>query len=39
VFQCPMAPVLKKGRWVQKTDKLRNPFFGSAMLTCGSELK
>lgn len=39
VFQCPMAPVLKKGRWVQMTGELKNPFFGSAMLTCGSELK
>lgn len=39
IFQCPMAPVLKKGRWVQKTGPLKNPFFGSAMLTCGSELE
>jgi membrane fusion protein, copper/silver efflux system len=39
VFQCPMAPVLKKGRWVQKDGPLKNPFFGKAMLTCGSELK
>lgn len=39
VFQCPMAPVLKKGRWVQKDGSLKNPFFGSAMLTCGSEIK
>lgn len=38
VFQCPMAPVLKKARWVQKEGTLKNPFFGSAMLTCGSEL-
>lgn len=39
VFQCPMAPVLKRGRWIQKTDELKNPFFGSAMLECGVELK
>lgn len=38
VYQCPMAPVLKKGRWVQKEGPLKNPFFGSSMLTCGSEL-
>ncbi len=38
VYQCPMAPVLKKGRWVQKDGPLKNPFFGSSMLTCGSEL-
>jgi Cu(I)/Ag(I) efflux system membrane fusion protein len=39
IFECPMAPVLKKGRWVQMSGELRNPFFGSRMLTCGSELK
>lgn len=39
VFQCPMTPVLGSGRWVQRDDKLRNPFFGSAMLTCGEELE
>lgn len=39
IFQCPMAPVLKRGRWIQKNDALKNPFFGSAMLDCGVELK
>jgi Cu(I)/Ag(I) efflux system membrane fusion protein len=40
VFQCPMSPVLGVGRWIQKDNpKLQNPFFGSQMLTCGSELK
>lgn len=38
VFQCPMAPVLGIGRWVGRTADLKNPFFGSAMLTCGEEL-
>lgn len=38
IFQCPMTPVLGKGRWVQRTDDLRNPFFGSAMLTCGAPI-
>lgn len=38
VFQCPMAPVAGKGRWVQRAQPLRNPFFGSAMLECGDEL-
>lgn len=28
---CPMAP----GRWVQKNPKLRNPYYGAEMLTCG----
>ncbi len=38
VFECPMTPVLGAGRWVQQDDDLRNPFFGSAMLTCGNEV-
>ena len=38
IFQCPMAPVLGKGRWVQRNQPLRNPFFGSAMANCGEEL-
>jgi Cu(I)/Ag(I) efflux system membrane fusion protein len=33
-----MAPVLGKGRWVQRDATLRNPFFGSAMARCGTEL-
>lgn len=28
---CPMAP----GRWLQKNPQLRNPYYGSEMLTCG----
>lgn len=28
---CPMAP----GRWVQTEKELRNPYYGSKMLTCG----
>ncbi len=39
VFQCPMAPVLGTGRWLSRTTALRNPFFGSAMLECGTEIK
>ena len=38
VFQCPMAPVLGTGRWLSRTADVKNPFFGSAMLTCGEEL-
>ena len=37
-FECPMAPVLGKGRWLQRTGALRNPFYGSSMLTCGDKL-
>jgi len=39
VFQCPMSPVLGTGRWLSRDEKTRNPFFGSAMLECGEELK
>jgi Cu(I)/Ag(I) efflux system membrane fusion protein len=38
LFQCPMAPEIGEGRWLQRDGELRNPFFGSAMLTCGDEL-
>jgi Cu(I)/Ag(I) efflux system membrane fusion protein len=38
VFQCPMTPVLGKGRWVQRSQPARNPFFGSSMADCGTEL-
>jgi Cu(I)/Ag(I) efflux system membrane fusion protein len=39
VFQCPMSPVLGTGRWLQRDSDIKNPFFGSAMLTCGEEVK
>ncbi|MDR2674543.1 MAG: efflux RND transporter periplasmic adaptor subunit [Opitutaceae bacterium] len=41
IYQCPMTPVLGTGRWVQRPEPpgLRNPFFGSAMLECGEEVK
>lgn len=38
VYECPMAPVGGKGRWLQRTAPLHNPFFGSTMLECGDEL-
>ena len=34
IFECSMAP----GRWVQRTAELRNPFYGSAMSTCGTKI-
>jgi Cu(I)/Ag(I) efflux system membrane fusion protein len=44
VFECPMtgdsfpgAP--PKARWVQNGAEVRNPYLGSAMLNCGSEVK
>lgn len=38
IFECPMSPVLGKGRWLQRDAALKNPFFGSEMLECGQEL-
>ncbi len=38
IFQCPMSPVLGKGRWVQRSQPLKNPFFGAAMADCGEEV-
>ncbi len=38
LFQCPMAPGIGEGRWLQRDGDLKNPFFGSRMLTCGDEL-
>jgi hypothetical protein len=29
----------RAGRWIQRDAPLRNPFFGSAMLVCGDEVK
>ena len=39
VFQCPMTPVLGHGRWVQRNQPLKNPFFGSTMPDCGEEVR
>jgi len=39
VFQCPMAPGIGTGRWLQRSAELKNPFYGSAMLECGDEIK
>jgi Cu(I)/Ag(I) efflux system membrane fusion protein len=39
IFQCPMAPGIGTGRWLQRSATLKNPFYGSAMLECGDEIK
>ena len=39
LFECPMAPEIGTGRWLQRSGELRNPFFGSRMLTCGEEIE
>lgn len=38
LFQCPMAPGIGIGRWLQRSGELKNPFYGSAMLECGAEI-
>jgi hypothetical protein len=38
IFQCPMAPGIGTGRWMQRSGALRNPFYGSKMPNCGEEI-
>lgn len=38
VFQCPMSPIVGKGRWLQRSQPLKNPFFGASMPDCGEEV-
>lgn len=38
IFQCPMAPGIGTGRWLQRSGALKNPFYGSAMPDCGEEI-
>ena len=35
VIHCPMAFDGKGAFWVQRTNDVRNPYFGKSMLTCG----
>lgn len=39
IFQCPMAPGIGTGRWLQRSGVIKNPFYGSAMLECGEEIE
>jgi Cu(I)/Ag(I) efflux system membrane fusion protein len=39
IYQCPMTQVLGTARWLSRTDRLRNPFFGSAMPDCGDAVE
>ena len=36
VLKCPMAFDGRGARWLQKTKQTRNPYFGAAMLQCGT---
>lgn len=37
IYHCSMAP--QPGLWVQAKGPLRNPYYGSKMLTCGEEVE
>lgn len=39
VQHCPMADNNKGGNWLSFQEEIRNPYFGNAMLTCGSVTK
>lgn len=36
LFECPMAEGFN--RWIQPSERLSNPYMGTKMLTCGSEI-
>jgi len=38
LFHCPMANDGAGANWLQKSSETLNPFFGSAMLRCGSQV-
>ena len=38
IYQCPMAPGIGTGRWLQRSGELKNPFYGSSMPDCGDEV-
>ena len=39
VMHCPMAFDGRGARWLQRSEALRNPYFGASMLNCGSTLE
>lgn len=40
IYKCPMYPKLGQNAfWIQTEGPLRNPFYGSEMLECGTEVK
>ncbi|KKN01330.1 hypothetical protein LCGC14_1128870, partial [marine sediment metagenome] len=36
IQKCPMANNNKGGFWISATKKIRNPYYGEQMMTCGS---
>lgn len=39
IQQCPMANNNKGAKWISQEKEIRNPYFGEAMLKCGSVIK
>ncbi len=39
VQKCPMANNNKGALWLSSTEDVRNPYYGDAMLTCGSVIE
>ena len=40
IYKCPMYPRAGQNAfWIQSEGPLRNPFYGSEMLECGTEVK
>ena len=39
VQKCPMANNSEGASWLSKEREVRNPYFGEAMLNCGSVIK
>lgn len=39
VYHCPMAFDFKGGDWLQNKQGTENPYYGSMMFTCGSEVR
>lgn len=39
VQHCPMADQNKGADWLSVQKNIRNPYFGDAMLTCGSTIR
>lgn len=39
VQRCPMANSDRGANWLSRTNEIRNPYFGSSMLTCGEVIE
>jgi Cu(I)/Ag(I) efflux system membrane fusion protein len=39
IQKCPMANNNRGALWLSREDAIRNPYYGDAMLTCGSVVR